>query len=56
MARSTEFFFEYQDKLNDALVKGKLKDILELWLTFIEKGNMKVESKVNDLDDIFDWS
>lgn len=55
MAHSSDFYIENQDQLNYALVKGKLKEILDLWLQFIEKEDMKMESKVTDFDDVFGW-
>ena len=53
MAHSSDFYIENQDQLNYALSKGRLKEILELWLQFIEKEDMKMESKMTDFDDVF---
>jgi len=53
MANLSEFFIEYKDMLEDALTKGRLKEILELWLEFIEKCAMKLESKLSAFDDLF---
>lgn len=55
MANLTDFFVEYQNKLNEALQKGKLKEILELWVDFIEMNAKKTETKVSALDELFGW-
>jgi len=55
MANLQDFFIDYQDCLEDALAKGKLKQILELWLEFIDKITNKAKSKINALDELFGW-
>jgi len=35
------------------LTKGRLKEVLELWLEFMEKWAMKLESKLSAFDDLF---
>ena len=53
MANLSDFFIEYTDMLEDALTKGRLKEVLELWLDFIEKCASKLESKLLAFDDLF---
>ncbi len=53
MAHMQDFLIEYRDKLEEALTKGKLKQILELWLDFIVQFSMKAESKLNYFDELF---
>ncbi len=55
MANLSEFFIDsdHKDNLEDALTKGRLKEVLEYWLEFIEKCAQKLESKLSAFDDLF---
>lgn len=51
MNRLNEFFVQYKDSLNIALAKVKLRQMLELWLEFVEKCEEKSKLKLIDFDD-----
>jgi hypothetical protein len=53
MANLSDFAVEYQEALNDALIHGKLKKILELWLEFLDKLSERALLKLNDFDELF---
>ena len=55
MANYQDFITEYDDEVWRGIGEGNLKNVLELWLDFTARIAERADSKLRDLDDIFDY-